>query len=138
MWGWQDWRGEHDEKEGTVNDHIALAQEVEQVMSGKLETMWWYHMENSSLQEKILQVHFNCSAEVTCMTYINMFEQNNKFLWPQGRTDMVTYDKEDLLFKLDPPKPVGTGMRIQHLEFSEQNFNDVAGALKHVVIMEGI
>ena len=36
MWEWQEWRGAHDEKEDIVNDHIDLAQEVEQVMSGKL------------------------------------------------------------------------------------------------------
>ena len=41
----------------------------------------------------------------------------------------------DLLLKIDPPKPVGTGTMVQHFEFDEQNFSDACNAIKLVFNM---
>ena len=79
---------------------------------------------------KILKVHMNSSADVMCMEYIDTFLHNNKFRWPERRKDTLNYDKTDLLLKIDPPKPVGTGTRVQHFEFDEQTFSDACTVMQ--------
>lgn len=85
---------------------------------------------------KICAVHEDGSADVVCMKYVDMLQTENKFRWPtrcEGNEDKLTYDKEDLLLKLNEPQLVGNSKRLQNYELDEQDFSDACDILRLVL-----
>ena len=79
---------------------------------------------------RILSVHDDGSVDVMCMEYVDKFNLTNKFRWPAD--DHLTYDREDLLLKIDEPTKITSGKRIQYYKLRENDFDDACDVLKLV------
>ena len=85
---------------------------------------------------KIINLHDDGSADVSCMLYADHFQRENKFRWPkwsEGDQDTPTYKKEELLLKLDEPQPVGSNKRLQYFKITDDDFADASDILRLIL-----